>query len=101
MKVKRCFLEWSLVSRRFAVALTFVLGGGMLLAANLVPLKGVVKDASGEPLAGVTVRIKDGKSGTITDVNGHFVLDVEKGLCCGTIFEDLNKPFCGTGGVRR
>ena len=75
MKVKRCFLEWSLVSRRFAVALTFVLGGGMLLAANLVPLKGVVKDASGEPLAGVTVRIKDGKSGTITDVNGHFVLD--------------------------
>ena len=73
----------------------------MLLAANLVPLKGVVKDASGEPLAGVTVRIKDGKSGTITDVNGHFVLDVEKGLCCGTIFEDLNKPFCGTGGVRR
>lgn len=37
------FLEWSLVSRRFAVALTFVLGGGMLLAANLVPLKGVVK----------------------------------------------------------
>ena len=29
------------------------------------------------------------------------VLDVEKGLCCGTIFEDLNKPFCGTGGVRR
>ena len=79
MKVKRCFLEWSLVSRRFAVALTFVLGGGMLLAANLVPLKGVVKDASGEPLAGVTVRIKDGKSGTITDVNGHFVLDVEKG----------------------
>ena len=79
MKVKRCFLEWSLVSKRFAVALTFVLGGGMLLAANLVPLKGVVKDVSGEPLAGVTVRIKDGKSGTITDVNGHFVLDVEKG----------------------
>ena len=29
------------------------------------------------------------------------ILDVEKGLCCGTIFEDLNKPFCGTGGVRR
>lgn len=56
--------------------------GGMLLAANLVPLKGVVKDASGEPLAGVTVRIKDGKSGTITDVNGHFVLDVEKGKNC-------------------
>lgn len=29
------------------------------------------------------------------------VLDAEKGLCCGTIFEDLNKPFCGTGGARK
>ena len=80
MKVKRCFLEWSLVSRRFAVALTFVLEGGMLLAANLIPVKGVVKDTSGEPLAGVTVRIKDGKSGTITDVNGYFVLEDRKSV---------------------
>lgn len=29
------------------------------------------------------------------------VLDAEKGLCCGTIFEDLNKPFRGSGGVRK
>ena len=104
MKVKRCFLEWSLVSRRFAVALTFVLGGGMLLAANLVPLKGVVKDASGEPLAGVTVRIKDGKSGTITDVNGHFVLDVEKGKKLLLSYIGYSEGRCatvaGSGGRR-
>lgn len=79
MKVKRCFLEWSLASRRLAVAFAFVLGGGVAFAANLVPLKGIVKDATGEPLAGVTVRIKDGKLGTVTDGNGHFVLEVEKG----------------------
>ena len=24
-----------------------------------------------------------------------------QGFCCGTIFEDLNKPFQGTGGCRR
>lgn len=29
------------------------------------------------------------------------VLDAEKGICCGTIFEDLNKPFRGSGGVRK
>ena len=25
---------------------------------------------------------------------------LEKGLCCGTIFEELNKPFTGAGGRR-
>ena len=27
--------------------------------------------------------------------------DPRQGFCCGTIFEDLNKPFQGTGGCRR
>lgn len=26
------------------------------------------------------------------------IYSAEKGLCIGTIFEDLNKPFSGTGG---
>ena len=29
---------------------------------------------------------------------GYF--DLEKALCCGTIFEELNKPFTGAGGRR-
>lgn len=28
------------------------------------------------------------------------IYDVEKGFCCGTIFEELNKPFRGMGGAR-
>ncbi|HJF93508.1 MAG TPA: spore coat associated protein CotJA [Lachnoclostridium phocaeense] len=28
------------------------------------------------------------------------ILELEKGLCCGTIFEELNKPFTGAGGRR-
>ena len=27
--------------------------------------------------------------------------DPRQGFCCGTIFEDLNKPFQGPGGCRR
>ena len=26
------------------------------------------------------------------------IYEAEKGLCCGTIFEELYKPFCGIGG---
>ena len=29
------------------------------------------------------------------------VCDTEKGFCGGTIFEELNKPFLGAGGVRK
>ncbi|MBM6685058.1 spore coat associated protein CotJA [Faecalicatena contorta] len=28
------------------------------------------------------------------------IFDLEKGFCCGTIFEELNKPFTGAGGRR-
>ena len=36
--------------------------------------RGIVRDATGQPLANVNVMLKDGKSGTITDARGAFVL---------------------------
>lgn len=41
-------------------------------------LKGVVTDALG-PVAGASVVVKGTTNGTITDMNGNFVLDVQKG----------------------
>lgn len=29
------------------------------------------------------------------------IYEARQGFCCGTIFEELNKPFQGTGGCRR
>ena len=29
------------------------------------------------------------------------IYDAEKGFACGTIFQELNKPFLGKGGVKR
>ena len=29
------------------------------------------------------------------------IYDAEKGFQCGTIFQELNKPFLGKGGVKR
>lgn len=42
-------------------------------------LKGVVKDAKGEPLIGVNVKVKGSGKGTITDVEGNFTIQVPKG----------------------
>ena len=40
-------------------------------------VSGTVTDAKGEPLYGVTVSVKNGKSTAVTDVNGHYSLPVD------------------------
>lgn len=37
-------------------------------------VSGSVKDAQGEPMVGVSIRVKDTKSGAITDINGNYTL---------------------------
>lgn len=44
-----------------------------------VKLSGVVKDHLGEPLIGATVSIKNTSLGTITDIDGKYVINVTKG----------------------
>ena len=42
--------------------------------------KGIVKDSAGEPLIGASVVVKGSKTGTVTGIDGDFVLDkVNKG----------------------
>jgi TonB-linked SusC/RagA family outer membrane protein len=43
------------------------------------PVSGIVKDASGSPIVGASVKVKGSKSGTVTDANGHFTLNVKTG----------------------
>ncbi len=59
----------------------------MLTAAMLISaasygqgiVKGSVKDASGEPVIGATVRIEGQSGGTVTDFDGNFTINVSKG----------------------
>lgn len=37
-------------------------------------VKGIVVDANGEPIIGATIQVKDAKNGTVTDLDGHFVM---------------------------
>lgn len=39
-------------------------------------VQGVVLDENGEPIIGVSISIKDSKSGTVTDIDGQFILDL-------------------------
>ncbi len=43
--------------------------------AQVITVRGTVTDANGEPLAGVTVLVQGTSTGTVTDVDGNFVLE--------------------------
>ena len=42
-------------------------------------VSGVIKDETGEPVVGATIRQKGVQGGTITDLDGHFTLMVDEG----------------------
>lgn len=46
----------------------------------IAPIRGQVRDsATGQPLAGVTIKVKGGTTGTVTDAEGNFSLEVPVG----------------------
>lgn len=47
--------------------------------AQQINVKGLVKDATGEPIIGANVIVKGTTTGTITDFDGRFQLDVNRG----------------------
>lgn len=51
---------------------------GFTAAAQDGKVTGVVKDSNGEPLIGVTVKVKGTKQGTVTDLDGRYSLKAAK-----------------------
>ena len=78
-KIERLIRNCGLLCRRLLALSVLGCMAVTAWAATLIPLKGTVVDATGMPLTGVAVRIKGEGKGVLTDVNGRFVLNVEKG----------------------
>ena len=74
---------------RLGLALCFMLAGGAIIPQSSVlkaetsvtqqsrKITGTITDAKGEPLLGVNVVVKGTTNGTITDLDGKYVLEVE------------------------
>ncbi len=65
----------------FKVLLMFIVG--LFLSVNTfaqqIIVKGIVKDTTGEPIIGANVIVKGTTNGTITDFDGNFLLNANKG----------------------
>ncbi len=65
---------------RMAVVICCLLGGIGLANAQSMLVKGTVTSAAdGEPLIGVTVMVKNSKTGTATDIDGNYSIEAQKG----------------------
>lgn len=68
------------MKQRFLIWLTFLFVGMASLQAQEYSLNGTVLDPAGEPVIGATVRTKEKPThGVVTDIDGKFVISVEKG----------------------
>ena len=65
----------------FKVLLMFIVG--LFLSVNTfaqqIVVKGIVKETTGEPIIGANVIVKGTTNGTITDFDGNFLLNANKG----------------------
>lgn len=60
--------------RPFLFFLLFAINFMSVFAQPPTRVNGTVKDASGEPLIGVSVKVPSSNSGTVTDMDGHYSL---------------------------
>lgn len=65
IKLKGCLMVVALL----LLSTTFIFS-----QQHLIKIKGKVIDEKGVPLIGVSVRVKGSTTGTVTDVNGHYLL---------------------------
>ncbi|MEM9261106.1 MAG: carboxypeptidase-like regulatory domain-containing protein, partial [Bacteroidota bacterium] len=65
-------------ARQWILPFLLLLCSSWSLAAStaIAPINGTVTGEEGEPLIGVTVAIKGTTSGTVTDLDGNYSLDV-------------------------
>ena len=61
----------------FKVLLMFIVG--LFLSVNTFAQQRIVKDTTGEPIIGANVIVKGTTNGTITDFDGNFLLNANKG----------------------
>lgn len=74
--IEKTMRRLSASALRCLMLVAFALGG---LAMQAAIVKGTVTDEAGEPLIGATVMVAGSSTGTATDFDGNFSIDVEQG----------------------
>lgn len=63
---------------------------GLHQSSDEAKVNGIVKDNTGEPIVGATIRVKSSTSGTTTDLDGKFTLTARKGAVIVVSYIGMN-----------
>lgn len=74
---KQLFLMMLCLGTVGAASISPIPVNASVLQDQTITVKGQVVDAQGDPLVGATVKTKNSKSGTVTDLDGNFTLKVQ------------------------
>ena len=58
--------------------------------SNIVKISGTVTDKNGKVLPGVLVAVKGGSTGTITDMNGNYTINIPSGATLRFTYLNMN-----------
>ena len=72
-------VEYTIYNRQIVLSKKSGAGVGVSSVQQANPVRGTIIDRSGETLIGVSVSIKGATTGTITDIDGRFLIDASKG----------------------
>ena len=80
------------MKRKIIFLSVLLLFGVCLVSAQQISVSGVVTDASdGSPVVGASVKVKGTKTGTITDLNGKYSINVQQGVTLVFSYVGLSK----------
>lgn len=75
MKKRTIFLSTALCLMSLSATAGHPTAAGVAVMQQANVCKGIVKEASGQPVIGASVSVKGTKTGAVTDINGHFSLN--------------------------
>lgn len=97
--VSFCFIILSFFPAKSCyAALCPVLGESTVEIDDDLTVRGRVVDANDEPLVGATIRIKGGNKGTVTDIEGNFMLSVPDSAVLQVSFIGYESKEISVGG---
>ncbi|MBQ6688019.1 MAG: TonB-dependent receptor [Bacteroidales bacterium] len=73
-------MQSELIRKITVIVIFFMLPGVLSVSAQVKTLKGKVTDEAGLPLIGAGIVSPDGKTGTVTDLDGNYSLDIPEGV---------------------
>jgi hypothetical protein len=79
-EIKKSNQKIIVMKKRFSILVIVILGTILVSFTGSRLITGKVTDENGQPISGVSVSIKGGAHGTLTDINGSYRISIDENV---------------------